>query len=140
MKKFMSPDAFAELLASANEALDHARGQRSLKSTWLPRLAEPMTSADVRRLRKTLRASQAVLALYLNVSAKLVQAWESGRRRPDGPALVLLRMMERQPGIADTLMAPPPTRSTTSKPRMAVAEHRPRVAANSSRISRRQKA
>ena len=98
----MKPQAFAELLASANEALEHARGKRNLRSTSLPRAIEPMDAADVRSVRNSLQASQAVLALYLNVSAKLVQAWEAGRRQPDGPALVLLRMIELQPGLVDT--------------------------------------
>jgi hypothetical protein len=33
----------------------------------------------------------------LNVSTKLVQAWEGGERRPDGAALRLLRIVERAP-------------------------------------------
>lgn len=40
----------------------------------------PVTASDVRRLRKRLRASQAVFAHYLNVSPKLVQAWGAGWR------------------------------------------------------------
>lgn len=103
----MKPEAFAELLASANQALEHSRGQRSLKTTVLPRLVEPMGAAEVRSVRKSLQASQAVLALYLNVSTKLVQAWEASRRQPEGPALVLLRMIKLQPGLVDTFYARP---------------------------------
>jgi putative transcriptional regulator len=98
----MKSELFAELLASANEALEHAKGKRSLKSTTLARIADPMDAEEVRDLRETLQASQAVFAHYLNVSTKLVQAWEARRRRPEGPALVLLRMMEKQPGLVDT--------------------------------------
>lgn len=98
----MKPTLFAELLASVNEALEHARGKRSLKSTSLPRVVQPMSAADVRQVRKRLHASQAVLAHYLHVSTKLVQAWEASRRRPEGPALVLLRMIKQQPGLVDT--------------------------------------
>jgi putative transcriptional regulator len=106
----MKTAAFAELLASVNEALEHAKGQRSLKTTALPRVVEPMDGADVRSVRASLRASQGVLALYLNVSTKLVQAWEAGRRQPDGPALVLLRMIEQQPGLVDAFYARPASR------------------------------
>ena len=101
----MKPTLFAELLASVNEALEHARGKRSLKSTSLPRVVQPMSAADVRQVRKRLHASQAVLAHYLNVSTKLVQAWETGRRQPAGPALVLLRMIKQQPGLVDAFYA-----------------------------------
>jgi len=98
----MKSELFAELLASANEALEHAQGKRNLKSTTLARIADPMDAEEVREVRETLQASQAVFAHYLNVSTKLVQAWEARRRRPEGPALVLLRMMKQQPGLVDT--------------------------------------
>jgi putative transcriptional regulator len=106
----MKTAAFAELLASVNEALEHAKGQRSLKTTVLPRVVEPMDGEDVRSVRASLRASQGVLAFYLNVSTKLVQAWEAGRRQPDGPALVLLRMIEQQPGLVDAFYTRPAPR------------------------------
>ena len=95
----MDKQAFGELLDSAGQALDHARHRRDLRTTMLPPPPRPMSAAAVKRLRKKINASQAVFAHYLNVSAKLVQAWESNRRRPDGPALVLLRMAQRDPGL-----------------------------------------
>ena len=99
----MKPELFAELLTSANQALDHARGKRSLRTTSLPQLPKPMTARQVRNVRGALQASQALLARYLNVSAKLVQAWEGERRTPSGPALVLLRIIEQEPGLIDLL-------------------------------------
>jgi putative transcriptional regulator len=90
---------FEELLASANEALDHAQGKRDLRTTVLPPSPRPMTGAEVRRLRERLDASQAVFAAYLNVSTKLVQAWEAGRRAPAGAALRLLRLAEIAPEL-----------------------------------------
>jgi putative transcriptional regulator len=101
----MKSDLFAELLAAANDALEHAKGKRDLRSTTLPRLPDPMSADDVRRVRERLQASQAVLARYLNVSTKLVQAWEAEERSPSGPALVLLRLIEQQPGLAQIIGA-----------------------------------
>ena len=95
----MDQKLFAELMESAHEALAHARGKRELRTTVLPPPAPPMDAAEVKQLRTRLKASQAVFAHYLNVSAKLVQAWESDRRRPDGPALVLLRLAEQNPAV-----------------------------------------
>ncbi len=95
----MDDKLFAELMESANEALQHARGKRDLRTTALPPPLRPMSAAAVQRLRKKLKVSQAVLARYLNVSTKLVQAWESGRRKPDGPALLLLRLGARRPEL-----------------------------------------
>lgn len=100
----MKPDIFSELLEAANDALEHAQGKRDLKKTVVREVA-PMTGADVRHVRETLHTSQALLAHYLKVSPKLVQAWEANRRVPNGPALVLLRMMEKQPGLVDAVFA-----------------------------------
>lgn len=95
----MEEKLFAELLESAHQALEHARGKLELRTTTLPPPPPPMDARDVKRLRTRLKASQAVFAHYLNVSTKLVQAWESARRTPDGPALLLLRLTERNPAV-----------------------------------------
>lgn len=93
----MKEELFAELMESVTQALDHAKGRRELRTTILPEPPAPMSATAVRRVRKRLNASQAVFARYLNVSTKLVQAWESARRQPDGPALILLRLGDRDP-------------------------------------------
>jgi putative transcriptional regulator len=95
----MEKELFAELVESTKEALEHAQGKRDLRTTVLPAAPKPMNSAAVRRLRSRLNASQAVFASYLNVSTKLVQAWESDRRTPEGAALRLLRIAEQAPEL-----------------------------------------
>jgi putative transcriptional regulator len=95
----MNDKLFTELLESATEALEHARGKRELRTTVLPRAPKPMRARDIRSLRRRYGASQAVFARYCNVSTKLVQAWEAERRRPDGPALLLLRLAQQNPAI-----------------------------------------
>src|SRR5207245_1271907 len=95
----MDQKIFAELLESANEALVHADGKRELRTTELPPPPEPVDGGGIKRLRTRLKMSQAVFARCLNVSTKLVQAWESDRRRPNGPALLLVRLVERNPAL-----------------------------------------
>ena len=95
----MDDALFSELLESVQEALDHSQGKRDLKTTILPPPPEPMGAEDVRALRSRLDASQAVFASYLNVSTKLVQAWEAKRRSPDGAALRLMRLAEHAPEL-----------------------------------------
>jgi putative transcriptional regulator len=99
----MKADTFSALVDSMNEALEHAQGKQSLRTVTLPRPPAPFSGLAVKKVRTRLRASQAVFASYLNVSAKLVQAWEAGRRRPEGPALVLLHIADTQPGVLETL-------------------------------------
>jgi putative transcriptional regulator len=118
----MDENLFDELLKSAHEALEHASGRRDLKTTVLPDPPKPMRSRDVRRLRSRLDASQAVFARYLNVSTKLVQAWEADRRAPSGAALRLLRLAERAPQIllAGTSQSPMVSRRGTRTKRSTV--------------------
>jgi len=95
----MKDELFAELMESAQEALEHAQGKRDLKTAVLPAPPKPMYARDVRKLRSRLHASQAVFASCLNVSTKLVQAWEADRRTPEGAALRLMRIAERAPEL-----------------------------------------
>ena len=99
----MKDDTFTELLGSANEALEHAQGKRSLRTTTLPLPPKSLNGRAVKRVRASLHASQAVFARYLNVSTKLVQAWEANRRTPEGPALVLLQIAARQPDVIENV-------------------------------------
>src|SRR3972149_1066541 len=107
----MKNETFAELLASAKEALEHAQGKRSLRTTTLPLPPTPLNGRAVKRVRAALHASQAVFARYLNVSTKLVQAWEANRRTPDGAALLLLRLAEQNPALLLTRKTMDPRRS-----------------------------
>ncbi|MCY4166869.1 MAG: transcriptional regulator, partial [Rhodobacter sp.] len=54
-----------------------------------------MTPEDIRALRMRERASQAVFALHLNVTTGLVSQWERGEKRPRGPSLKLLTLVEK---------------------------------------------
>ena len=99
----MKDETFTELLTSAHEALEHAQGRRSLRTTTLPLPPKSLNGRAVKRVRASLHASQAVFARYLNVSTKLVQAWEANRRTPDGPALVLLHIAARQPQLIESV-------------------------------------
>jgi len=48
--------------------------------------------ADVRAIRSKLGKSQSEFALMIGVSIATLQNWEQGRRRPEGPAQVLLKI------------------------------------------------
>lgn len=115
----MKNETFAALLGSMNEALEHAQGKRSLRTTTLPLPPTPLNGRAVKKVRAALHASQAVFASYLNVSTKLVQAWEANRRRPEGPALVLLHIVATQPAVIEAVRRQTGHRSTMPHRRMA---------------------
>jgi putative transcriptional regulator len=56
---------------------------------------EELTPAEIRALRERENVSQPVFASYLNVSKNLVSDWERGKRRPGGPALKLLHVIQK---------------------------------------------
>jgi putative transcriptional regulator len=62
------------------------------------RFEEPKTytAYEIKRLRLREKASQAVFAKYLNTSVSRVQKWEIGEKKPSGPALKLLDLVERK--------------------------------------------
>ena len=58
--------------------------------------APTLEGDEIRALREREEVSQSVLARYLNVSPHLVSDWERGVKRPGGPALRLLSIIERK--------------------------------------------
>lgn len=52
--------------------------------------------AKIKSLRERARISQAVLAAVLNTSLSTVQKWEVGDKKPSGPSLKLLNLIERK--------------------------------------------
>jgi putative transcriptional regulator len=54
------------------------------------------SSRRIRALRKRYRLSQAVLASVLNTSLSTIRQWEIGEKRPSGPSLKLLDLLDRK--------------------------------------------
>jgi putative transcriptional regulator len=52
------------------------------------------TPAQIKRLRRRYKASQSVFAAYLNTSPSTVQKWEQGQKKPNGPSLKLLNIVD----------------------------------------------
>jgi putative transcriptional regulator len=50
----------------------------------------------IKTLREDARVIQAVFAAVLNTSVSTVQKWEAGDKRPSGPSLKLLNLIERK--------------------------------------------
>jgi len=55
--------------------------------------------ADIRGLRESLNASQALFARLLNVSSNAVESWEQGIRQPRQATLKLLYIARKNPGV-----------------------------------------
>jgi putative transcriptional regulator len=71
------------------------RTLREIETLSLPPV-RAYTPAQIRKLRVRARMSQAVFAVLLNTSVSTVQKWEIGEKRPSGPSLKLLNVIERK--------------------------------------------
>lgn len=56
----------------------------------------PFTPEEIRAIREHQHLSQPVFARYLNVSKNLVSDWERGVKKPGGPALRLLTVVQEK--------------------------------------------
>ena len=52
---------------------------------------------DVKKIREKLHVSQNEFARLIGVSENTIQNWEQGRRKPEGPAITLLKITEKNP-------------------------------------------
>ena len=59
------------------------------------------SAEEIKGIRNRLNMTQAVFALFMGVSKKTVEAWESGQNIPNGPSLRLLWMAEQDPGFPE---------------------------------------
>ncbi|MHB1313833.1 MAG: helix-turn-helix domain-containing protein [Gemmatimonadaceae bacterium] len=105
----MRKDLFDQLLESVKEAKAIAAGRRKASRAF--RAEDLLTDEypDVSTLRAHFKLSQAKFAALLGISIDTLQNWEQRRRRPEGPAKVLLRIAATHP---EALLA-----ASTRKPR-----------------------
>jgi putative transcriptional regulator len=59
----------------------------------------PLKPKQIKAIREREHVSQSVFANYLNVTSSLVSKWERGEKRPSGPSLKLLALVEKK-GLA----------------------------------------
>jgi len=57
------------------------------------------SGGDISALRRFVGLTQAQFAQAIGISVHTLRNWEQGRRRPDGPAIALLRIAARHPRI-----------------------------------------
>jgi putative transcriptional regulator len=83
--------AFDSIKQGLNEAIGHAKGAQAGVKVWRP------TPVDVASVRGRLGFTQAQFAARFGVSVATLRHWERGDRSPQGPALVLLNLIDRDP-------------------------------------------
>ncbi|MCL4548328.1 MAG: helix-turn-helix domain-containing protein [Bacteroidetes bacterium] len=87
----MKDELFYELQKSIKE------GGKILKSKKKPSREFNFDNPDPKSIREQLGLSQNKFAKLLGISLSTLQNWEQGRRKPDGPAKVLLNIAANYP-------------------------------------------
>jgi len=89
----MAKEAYDKIASGLEEALAIARGE-----------ADPLTyrvhlpaAPGVRALRKRLKLTQEQFSARFGVPLSTLRDWEQGRRLPERPAQVLLKVIETDP-------------------------------------------
>jgi putative transcriptional regulator len=95
-------EAFGSIKKGLNEAIDFAQGKEvKAKVTKLnPQL-------DVKKVRKNLCMTQKDFAISLGISLATLRHWERGDRKPHGPALILLNLVEKDPNTIFRILEAP---------------------------------
>ena len=89
------------ILQGTRQALAYVRGET--QDVVVHKVEVP--NVDVRRIRKRLSLSQKAFADRFGFSLKSVRNWEQGIRRPEGPARLLLLVIEKEPEVVDRVLA-----------------------------------
>ncbi len=93
----MRKDLFDQLVESVKQMKAIEAGR--LKPARVTRAEDLLRgeSPNVAALRARFKLSQARFAALLGISVNTLQNWEQNRRRPEGPAKVLLRVAATHP-------------------------------------------
>ena len=86
-------DDIPELTEKDFEAAIPARVRRRLMNGQIE------SGKDIVALRRFLQLTQEEFARAISISIDTLQNWEQDRRRPEGPAIALLRIAARHPRL-----------------------------------------
>ena len=94
--------AFDKVMAGLDDARAYLEGARD--GFEVHEVAVP--NPDVAAIRSETGLSQPAFAKSIGVPLGTLKNWEQGRRRPEGPARVLLALIRKRPSIVQEELAP----------------------------------
>lgn len=87
----MEKDTLNELIESLKEGIEITKGEKKPSRTF------SYKPIQIKSIREKTGTSQEIFADLINISPKTLRNWEQGQRVPTGPAMVLLKLLERDP-------------------------------------------
>ena len=97
-------DLFAELSEGMKALGDARQGKRTLRTHAMEfKPAPEVTPQELIRVRKSLKISRALFAVYLRTNVRTLENWEQGRAKPNAQAALLINLVKRYPDTVQRL-------------------------------------
>ncbi len=90
-------DVYDSLVNGLKQAVDYEKGKKVKGVSVRKVTVKPVpnyNAKEIKAIRNKVKLSQSTFAIVLGVSKKTVEAWESGRNEPMGPAQRILSLMK----------------------------------------------
>lgn len=88
------------IMQGLEEAVAYNEGKIKARTNTMVISPVPEFEAkEIKNIRNELGMTQVLFAGFMGVSTKTVEAWESGRNMPDGPARRILSMLKTDPAL-----------------------------------------
>lgn len=94
-------DAGESILTGLREAIAWTQG----KPIKVKARTIQVPKVDVKTVREKLHLSQSEFATKFGVTPSTLRNWEQGRRQPEGPARILLAVIDKHPKIVEEVLS-----------------------------------
>jgi putative transcriptional regulator len=103
-KRGSARDLFAELSEGIEALADARHGKRTLRTHAVQFKPAPnITPKELIRVRKSLKISRALFAVYLRTNIRTLENWEQGRAKPNAQAALLINLVKHYPDTVQRL-------------------------------------
>lgn len=103
-KRGAKRDLFADLSEGMEALADVRHGKRTLRTHAVEYKPAPtVTPRELIRVRKSLKISRALFAVYLRTNVRTLENWEQGRAKPNAQAALLINLVKRYPDTVQRL-------------------------------------
>ena len=97
-------DLFAEMKEGVDALAEERQGKRTLRTHAVEfKPAPTVTPKELIRVRKNLKLSRALFAVYLRTNVRTLENWEQGRAKPNAQAALLINLVKHYPDTVQRL-------------------------------------